>query len=76
MLRFLALMLLVIRADRMAFIIDENLAIKRLKFLDLVQDQIADTEAETEQERFDVDFTIMALELANFLPRFVEIFRG
>jgi len=62
--------------DRISFIVDENLAIKRLKFLDLIQDQVADTEAEDELARFDVDFSIMSLELANFLPRLVEIFGG
>ncbi|MCK5477660.1 MAG: recombination-associated protein RdgC [Methylococcales bacterium] len=62
--------------DRLSFIIDENLTIKRLKFLDLIQDQVADTEAEDEQTRFDVDFSIMSLELANFLPRLIEIFGG
>lgn len=62
--------------DRMAFIIDENLMIKRLKFLDLVQDQIMDIEAETEVERFDADFSIMSLEIANFLPRLIEVFGG
>lgn len=62
--------------DRMSFIIDENLAIKRLKFLDLIQDQVSDTDAEDEVARFDVDFSIMSLELSNFLPRLIEIFGG
>lgn len=62
--------------DRLSFIIDENLAIKRLKFLDLIQDQVSDTDAEDEVARFDVDFSIMSLELSNFLPRLLEIFGG
>ena len=62
--------------DRLSFIIDENLAIKRLKFLDLIQDQASDTEADDEIAQFDVDFSIMSLELANFLPRLLEIFGG
>jgi len=62
--------------DRISFIVDENLAIKRLKFLDLIQDQIADTEADDEIARFDVDFSIMTLELANFFPQLLEIFGG
>jgi recombination associated protein RdgC len=62
--------------DRLSFIVDENLAIKRLKFLDLIQDQVADTDAEDEIAQFDVDFSIMSLELANFLPRLIEIFGG
>ncbi|MFA6163304.1 MAG: recombination-associated protein RdgC [Methylobacter sp.] len=63
-------------ADRLSFIIDENLAIKRLKFLDLIQDQVADIETYDEAEQFDVDFSIMSLELANFLPRLMELFGG
>lgn len=63
-------------ADRLAFIIDENLAVKRLKFLDLIQDQVADIGTGSEAEQFDVDFSIMSLELSNFLPRLLEFFGG
>jgi len=63
-------------ADRIAFIIDENLAIKRLRFLDMIQDQVADIETGNEAERFDADFSIMSMELANFLPRLLELFGG
>lgn len=62
--------------DRLSFIVDENLAIKHLKFLDLIQDQVADTDADDAISQFDVDFSIMSLELANFLPRLIEIFGG
>ena len=63
-------------ADRLSFIIDEHLSIKRLKFLDLIQDQVSDVNTESEAEQFDVDFSIMSLELANFLPRLLELFGG
>ncbi len=62
--------------DRIAFMLDEDLAVKRLRFLDLVQDQIADVDVETDAERFDVDFSIMTLEFSNFLPRLLELFGG
>ncbi len=62
--------------DRLSFIVDENLAIKRLKFLDMIQDQLAESDIEDEVARFDVEFSIMSLELANFLPRLLEIFGG
>jgi recombination associated protein RdgC len=62
--------------DRLSFILDENLSVKRLKFLDLIQDQVTDTNAQDEAARFDVDFSIMSLELANFIPRLLEIFGG
>ena len=63
-------------ADRISFIIDENLSVKRLRFLELIQDQIADIETDDEAAQFDVDFSIMSAELANFLPRLIELFGG
>jgi recombination associated protein RdgC len=71
-----AIKLAVSWADRLSFIIDDHLAIKRLRFLDLIQDQVADIETYDEAEQFDVDFSIMSLELANFLPRLMDIFGG
>ncbi len=62
--------------DRLSFILDENLSVKRLKFLDLIQDQVSEINVEDEAARFDVDFSIMSLELANFIPRLLAIFGG
>jgi len=62
--------------DRLSFTLDEGLGVKRLRFLDLVQEQAAEVEAADEAERFDADFSIMSLELANFLPRLLELFGG
>ncbi len=61
-------------SDHLAFILDENLAIKRLKFLDLVQDRVDDTDAETELEHFDAEFSIMTQEFSKLLPRLAEVF--
>ena len=63
-------------ADRISFIVDENLSIKRLRFLDLIQDQVTDIEVNDEAAQFDVDFSIMSAELANFIPRLLELFGG
>lgn len=61
-------------ADRLSFVLDDNLSIKRLKFLELIQDQAADIEAGDEIEQFDADFSIMTAELAQFFPRLLELF--
>lgn len=61
-------------ADRLSFVLDENLSIKRLKFLDLIQEQAANIEAFDEIEQFDADFSIMSAEIAQFLPRLLELF--
>ncbi len=71
-----AIKLAITWADRLSFILDENLAVKRLRFLDLIQDQVADIETDNDADRFDADFSIMSMELAKFLPRLVEIFGG
>lgn len=63
-------------ADRISFVLDENLLVKRLKFLDLIQEQVADIEAIDDVEQFDADFSIMSAELAQFFPRLLELFNA
>jgi len=62
--------------DRLGFVIDDALGIKRLRFLDVIQEQAAEVDTADEVERFDVDFSIMSLELSAFLPRLFELFGG
>jgi len=61
-------------ADRLSFVLDENLLVKRLKFLDLIQEQAAEIETFDDIEQFDADFSIMSAELAQFFPRLLELF--
>ena len=62
--------------DRLSFVLHEDLSIKRLRFEDIVQDAEQETEADDPASRFDLDFTIMVLELAAFLPQLVEAVGG
>jgi recombination associated protein RdgC len=62
--------------ERIGFVLDQGLAIKRLKFLDVVQEAAREVDALTAAERFDADFAVMSLELARLLPRLVEAFGG
>lgn len=62
--------------DRLSMVLDETLAIKRLRFLELVQDQAAEVETDDPAVRFDADFAVMSLELAAFLPQLLELFGG
>ena len=68
--------LAVIWAERLGCVLDADLSVKRLKFLDIVQEQAGDHDPETAQERFDSDFTIMTLELRKFIPRLLELYGG
>ena len=61
--------------DRISFLLNENPQIKRLSFLDLLKEQ-ADSQAENEDERFDIDFTLMTGEVAQLLNDLLEALGG
>lgn len=62
--------------DRVEFLLDDSLAIKRLRFSEMVQEQADEIEAEDVASKFDVDFSIMALELSGFFKALVEALGG
>jgi recombination associated protein RdgC len=62
--------------ERLSCMIDADMSIKRLKFLDLIQEQAADYQVESEADAFDARFTLMSLEFRRFLPRLFELFGG
>ncbi len=62
--------------ERLALVLAEDLSIRRLKFLDVIQEEAAEAEAEDAVTRFDVDFALMSLELGRFIPRLLELFGG
>jgi recombination associated protein RdgC len=62
--------------ERLSCIIDADMSIKRLKFLDLIQEQAADYQVESEVDAFDGRFTLMSLEFRRLLPRLFELFGG
>jgi len=61
--------------DRISFLLNENLQLKRLSFLDILKEQ-ADSQAENEDERFDIDFTLMTGEVAHLLADLLEALGG
>ena len=62
--------------DTLECIIEDDLAIKRLKFSDELLDQAADDGAEDAAAQFDADFNLMTGELARFIPRLIEVLGG
>ena len=52
-----------------------QILIKRLGFLDILKEE-GDTQAENEDERFDIDFTLMTGELAHLLDDLIEALGG
>lgn len=61
--------------DRISFVLTEQAQIKRLVFLDILKEE-AESQAETAEELFDIDFMIMTGELARMLNDLVEALGG
>ena len=61
--------------DRISFVLNDLLQIKRLAFLDILKEE-AEGQAETDEERFDIDFALMSGELAKLLAALVEALGG
>ena len=62
--------------ERLSFVLHEDLSVKRLRFEDIVHEPEQDTAADDPASRFDLDFSIMVLELAAFLPQLIEAVGG
>jgi recombination associated protein RdgC len=62
--------------DRLSFTLDDRLNVRRLRFLETVQERAGEIETDDATRRFDADFSIMTLEFAEFLPRLLELFGG
>jgi recombination associated protein RdgC len=62
--------------ERLSCVLHEDLSIKRLRFEDIIKEEENDTEADDPISRFDLDFSLMVLELAAFLPQLLEALGG
>ncbi|MGD2112449.1 MAG: recombination-associated protein RdgC [Gammaproteobacteria bacterium] len=62
--------------DRLSCVIQDDLSIKRLRFEDVVREAGADAGADDPVSRFDLDFSLLVLELAEFLPALVHVLGG
>lgn len=57
--------------DRIAFVLNEKMQIKRLEFLEMSKDATQGAEELGEAEQFDIDFTVMSGELAKLIDDLV-----
>lgn len=57
-------------------IVDDTLAVKRLKFDDKLLEQASDRNPDGKAEQFDADFAIMTLELKAFISALLAAFGG
>lgn len=59
--------------DKLSFVLDEKLQVKKLSALDILKEQ---NEGASDEERFDADFALMAGELSHFLPELLQALGG
>jgi recombination associated protein RdgC len=62
--------------DRLAFVLDEALVVRRLQFLDVVRESLQDDALGSLEAVFDAEFALMTGELTLLLPRLLELFGG
>ena len=60
--------------ERMAFVLGEDLTIRKFRFLDIVLDEIGDDAAESAREELDASFALMTLETKRLLEKLDEWF--
>lgn len=61
--------------DRISFVLNEHLQIKRLDFLDIIKEESSKV-ADNEEEMFELDFVLMTGELAEMLTDLTEALGG
>ncbi len=61
--------------DRISFVLNEHLQLKRIEFLDIIKEESSKV-ADNEDELFELDFTLMTGELAKLLSDLTEALGG
>ncbi|MDR2787858.1 MAG: recombination-associated protein RdgC [Candidatus Accumulibacter sp.] len=61
--------------DKISFVLDDKLRLKRLSFLDILKES-TEGQAENEEERFDLDFALMTGELARLFDDLLAALGG
>ncbi|SDF73355.1 recombination-associated protein RdgC [Phytopseudomonas seleniipraecipitans] len=62
--------------DKLSFVLDDKLVVKRLKFEDLLQEQAEQDGGDDDLGQQDASFTLMMLTLIEFLPALFEALGG
>lgn len=61
--------------DRLSFVLNAEMQIKRVQFLDIVKER-AEDQGEAADEQFDIDFALMTGELSQMLADLIEALGG
>jgi len=60
--------------ERIAFVLGEDLTVRKLRFLDVVLDELGEDSAESARQKLDARFALMTLELKRLLEKLDEWF--
>jgi len=59
-----------------SFVLDDQLAIKRLRFEDKIREKVDDAEAQSQAEQFDIEFSVMTIELSALINDLIKSLGG
>ncbi|MNJ73877.1 Recombination-associated protein RdgC [compost metagenome] len=62
--------------DKLSFVLDDKLVIKRVRFEELLQNQAEENGGDDALGQIDASFTLMMLTFAEFLPALFEALGG
>ena len=62
--------------EQLACVLSDDLVVRRLRFLDLVQQEADDAHSDDAVANFDAEFAILNAELSRFIPRLIEVMGG
>lgn len=62
--------------DKLSFVLDEKMIVKRLRFEDLLQDQAEQDGGDDDMSQQDASFTLMMLTFGEFLPQLFDALGG
>jgi recombination associated protein RdgC len=62
--------------EHLACVLSDDLVVRRLRFLDLVQQEADDVHSADAAANFDAEFAILNAELSRFIPRLIEVMGG
>ena len=62
--------------EAISFIVDDELSVKRVKYEDAIMDKLGDVSPDTAAEQFDLEFSIMTIELSALIKALIQAFGG
>ena len=62
--------------EALTFVLGDDMVVRKLKFTDVIQDQLDEIEADTAAEQFDADFSVMTLTQQKMIKSLISALGG